>query len=363
MALYTLHVYDTADATTSAAGGFSDNGGYQFVWNTDTITIQPGAQSTPVSVDDFWDATFDDDPAGTQVLAGAQLINGTVWGSGTEIEAEYIVTVQDSLGNDYTLIFVSLADDAYNIQGFVIQGPQPPFGEPLTVVATEDNSMGVYPYAGSTPSCFTPEARIALADGGMIRAGQLRRGQWLALADGGQAPLALVLRCRVRLSARTGGAAAPNPDAAPDLAPDLAPVEIAAGALGAGLPRDRLCLSGQHRLALPGTELAGLVPARALLGLPRVRRRDDLPYVDYIHLVLARHALVLAEGISAESFWPGPVAMAGLPARIATRVRAIMGPDPVPAAPFLGVSQARRALGQLHRRSPTPKAAVRALSL
>lgn len=341
LAIYTLHIYGLSDASTSAGAGFSTIGGSQFVWNTDTITIAPGAQSTPIQVSDFLNSTFDDDAGISQVLSGSQTINGLTWADATMLEAEYVVTLQDTSGGTYKLIFVSFGGDAYNIQGFVVQGPQPPFGQPLTVVGTEDNSVGVYPYAGSTPSCFTPDTRIALADGRLMRAGQLRRGQWLALADGGRAQLALVLRCRVSLAAQAGNAR------------DLAPIDITANALGAGLPQRRLRLSGQHRLALSRPGLAGLVPAGALLGTPGVRRRDDLPWVDYIHLVLARHALLLAEGISAESFWPGPVAMAGLPARLAARVRAIMGPDPEPAGPLWGVSQARRALAR-HRDKPAP---------
>lgn len=87
--------------------------------------------------------------------------------------------------------------------------------------------------------------------------------------------------------------------------PTLRPIEIAPGALGPGRPAGMLRVSSQHALRLVTPDGAPvLVPAAALLGLPDIRRgRDDGP-VEYLHLALDRHALVLAEGAWAETFLP-----------------------------------------------------------
>jgi hypothetical protein len=90
-----------------------------------------------------------------------------------------------------------------------------------------------------------------------------------------------------------------------------------------------------------------LVPAKALTVLPGVSHAHDIAWIDYHHLVLDHHALLLANGLPCESLWPGDMALAGLPARAVRRIHAIMGPDPRPAGRFLTVAKARRGLARV----------------
>lgn len=80
--------------------------------------------------------------------------------------------------------------------------------------------------------------------------------------------------------------------------PALWPVCIRAGALGGGLPRRDLSVSPKHALLLDGI----LVPARALVDGARVIHVPAGGGVEYIHLELARHDVIFAEGAAAESF-------------------------------------------------------------
>ena len=79
------------------------------------------------------------------------------------------------------LQFVSVNNDAYNIEGFVVQGAMPPWNQPLTIVGRSDNTDNVYSYAGSTPVCFAANTLIDTALGPR-RAGALRPGMALRLA-------------------------------------------------------------------------------------------------------------------------------------------------------------------------------------
>ena len=79
------------------------------------------------------------------------------------------------------------------------------------------------------------------------------------------------------------------------------PVRIAAGALGEALPARDLLVSPCHALLVDGV----LAQAGALVNGATVRREAAaaVPEVfTYWHLELADHALVLAEGVPAETF-------------------------------------------------------------
>ncbi len=154
--------------------------------------------------------------------------------------------------------------------------------------------------------CFTPGCRIA-TDKGAVKVEALRVGDRVRVRDGGFAPVRWVGRRRLE---------------AAELAahPELMPVEIAAGALGGGLPRRALVVSPQHRVLFAGSlcellfgEAEVLVPALHLLGHPGVRQ-VEVGLVEYIHFVFDRHEVVKSNGLWTESFQPGDQTMAGLDA-------------------------------------------------
>ena len=77
----------------------------------------------------------------------------------------------------------------------------------------------------------------------------------------------------------------------------VAPVRIAAGAFGAGMPQRDLYLSPDHALFIDGA----LVPVKYLIDGDAIAQipRD---VVEYFHLRLPRHEVVLAEGLPVESY-------------------------------------------------------------
>lgn len=133
------------------------------------------------------------------------------------------------------------------------------------------------------------------------------------------------------------------------------PIRIMAGALGPNRPKNLLVVSPQHRIAvgvdaqLEGRFASpGLVPAKALVGLPGISYLTNRKQIKWCHFACAQHVTVIANGAISESFLPGPMAENILPKDALKAL--IKGADlnaispPQPALPLIRVSPARRAI-------------------
>ncbi|MCK0141534.1 Hint domain-containing protein [Aliiroseovarius sp. F20344] len=102
-------------------------------------------------------------------------------------------------------------------------------------------------------------------------------------------------------------------------APKLCPVRIRAGALGNQLPVRDLLVSRQHRILIKskvaermfGTNEV-LIPAVKLIECSGIDIDDRPRPIEYFHILLDRHEILLANGAPAESLFTGPEAMKSL---------------------------------------------------
>ncbi|MGA5258596.1 Hint domain-containing protein, partial [Methylorubrum aminovorans] len=131
--------------------------------------------------------------------------------------------------------------------------------------------------------CFTPGTRIATPDG-ETAIEDLRPGDSVRLADGAVAIVCWIGRRHLDLRTH------PQPSTAH-------PVRIAAGAFGQGLPVRDLIVSPGHGLYCDGV----LIPAICLVN-DRTITRVAVSSVEYLHVELEQHALLLAEGLPTESY-------------------------------------------------------------
>lgn len=170
--------------------------------------------------------------------------------------------------------------------------------DPLLPPADRDlwiSALHLAPRNAAAPAgviCFLPGTRIATPDG--ARAVEtLEPGDTLTTRDNGAQPL--LWRGETRLSG-----------AELYLHPHLRPLRICTGALAGGRPEADLMVSPGHRLLVEsrgGEEV--LVAAADLEDGRQVRRDFSLSSVRYIHLMLARHEILTANGQPCESFHPG----------------------------------------------------------
>jgi hypothetical protein len=217
---------------------------------------------------------------GDDTLAGGGGDDTLDGGAGLDIAAfsgvldEYTVTLhRDEAG---TATHVTVADSVAGRDGTdtILLGP----GAERTVERLS------FADGGTDVICFMPGTLIA-TPAGEVPVETLQRGDVVLTAEGRAAPVMWMGRqtvCRRFADPLR-----------------VLPIRIAAGALGEELPRRDLLISPDHALLLDGV----LVHAGALVNGITVRRETDAPERwTYWHVELADHALVLAEGVPAETF-------------------------------------------------------------
>ncbi len=114
--------------------------------------------------------------------------------------------------------------------------------------------------------------------------------------------------------------------------PKLRPIKIAAQSIDAQTPAQDLLLSSEHRILLKSPQIELLfgtdeafAPLKAITNgndIAQCQPRHDL---SYYHVLFQNHEIVLAEGLWVESFFPGKMALASLPAKKQAQIRGLLG--------------------------------------
>jgi hypothetical protein len=184
-----------------------------------------------------------------------------------------------------------------------------------TALVNSPQVAAVFDAHNSDVHCFAQETRIATRRG-EVAVEDLMIGDEAVLANGGGAQVIWVGHRRVDLAYHD----------APD---DVRPVRIRANAIDNGMPRRDLLVSPDHALFIDGA----LFIARLLVNGASIVIDTSFRQVTYFHVELDRHAVILAEGLPAESYLD-----TGNRAPVENG-RAILLPDPSMAN---AIAQARR---------------------
>ena len=78
----------------------------------------------------------------------------------------------------------------------------------------------------------------------------------------------------------------------------MAPIRIQRGAFADNMPHTDLLVSPDHAIFVDGR----LICARQLINGTTIRQEKDWTSVEYFHVELDAHAILLAEGLPAESY-------------------------------------------------------------
>ncbi len=248
----------TLDAGTLdlAANGAAGSGAVTFS-NTTNNVLAIGSADQPASGTAFANTLDNFAGAATLDLQGLAFVSGST--SATVVNSNTLQVTNGTTTLDFKLTGTVAA--SYNVG-------DPPGG---TLISAD-------------PVCFLAGTRIA-TPAGAVPVERLRAGDPVCLADGGSAPVRWVGHSTVaaRFADRLR----------------VFPVRIRAGALGPNLPHRDLLLSPGHAVRIGEI----LVHASALVNFTTILREAAMPerFV-YWHVELDSHALLLAEGVAAESF-------------------------------------------------------------
>ncbi len=253
------------DVIDGGAGGDSVDGGT----GNDTITARQDDTLTGGDGDDLFILT---DPVGEP---GAGTIS-IVGGEGDETDGDTLqLTSEISLAD---ITFTNLDDNAGGLSGNFTMSDG--------TVVTFDEIENII--------CFTPGANI-LTNQGERAVETLAVGDMVVTRDHGLRPIRWIGKRTVRGHG------------------DFAPVSVNSTVVGGG--RKPLLVSPQHRILFTGYraellfgESEVLVPAKHLIdGRDVIQHAQD--EVTYIHIMFDRHEVIYAEGIAAESFYAGDIAL------------------------------------------------------
>jgi len=341
MPSYSVWILGAQHVAISGGGslsGITQGDGSHLVGRTLTLTA-PAWQETPLTDNDGF---FDDNDTGAttgQRLEAPVTIGATTFATGTAVEAEYRLTLEDpSTGQTWQVIGYNLNNSSPSyatVEALAFIGPPagwPPVGTPLQVIAAFEGpgSAGqpAQAYDGLvSPPCFTAGTLIDTPRGPRP-VGALGPGELINTRDAGPQPL--------RGLARTPVSAAQM-----RRAPAFRPVLVRRGAFGPDLPRRDMLVSQQHRFLFDGPRaelLFGaaevLVAAVHLVDGTRVRRLCPDNGITYLHLVFDAHQIVRSDGVDSESFLVGADTLRHAPPALAAELRALVpGAAARPARP------------------------------
>ncbi len=253
----TLYV---ADGGNPKEGGLGDGGLQKWTYNgtkwTLAYTLSAGLGLVP-----------DTASSGTTGLIGltGNVVDNTV----------YLYATNSTLGDLDPTYLYGITDSLSSTTGA---------GESFTTLVTAAADTNIRGVAFAPAPCYCPGTLI-LTDRGEMPVEALAIGDRVITVAGAAEPIVWIGRRSYAGRFITGRT-------------DLLPIVIQAGALGGGLPRRDLRVSPLHAMFFDGV----LVPAGQLTNGSTIYQDMQCRRVEYIHVELAAHDVIWAEGAASESF-------------------------------------------------------------
>ncbi len=255
---------DVAGGTLNLGGGSLTGSGSLSIVGTAVLNLlTPTAYTVPVVYSGVGGTLRLQAPSAQQGT-----IRGLVIGDTIDVPGAVYPTASGPTYDGSQLSFFGHVYDVGSVNGAFAAQPDSTGGTQLVVVA-----------------CFRAGTRILTAAGERA-VESLREGDLVAtLQGGGLRPVRWVGRTRIDLDRH------PQPEKA-------APIRVQADAFGPGMPHRDLFLSGDHAVFTGDA----LIPVQLLVNGLTIARQPASGVVEYFHVELSAHSVLLAEGLPAESY-------------------------------------------------------------
>lgn len=274
--------------------------------------------------DDYLDGDFTSDEVGSDANQTAIIndMDGNEIASG-QVYSELYFDIQNPSGETFYL-------DVIEINGFFvgfIASPPLETGVSYNEIRSrdvrsdeEDHDFGdsrlTYSALGSVP-CFH-QGTTLMTDEGPQPVDWIRPGDRVLTKDHGFQPV--IWSNRTVIS-----------KAHLKFAQCLRPVKIAAQSVNGEIPKNDLLLSPDHRILLKSPMIQMLFGHEEVFTAIKTVTNGDtvaqtLPdhAISYFHILFEQHEVILAEGLWVESFFPGKMALAALPAKMQAQIRGLL---------------------------------------
>jgi hypothetical protein len=284
---YNLATSTNVDAQSLSDGTYTirlaDNGPRRFSLTTQTLTIDHTAPAAPAIT-----TVTDNVAPGTGVVPSGASTNDTTPTVTSTAVVDDIVTIYSgntqlgtsTEGDDGTSTFTtptlpptgafSFTATATDLAGNV-SSPSGPY-----MIVEDPNAI-----------CYVAGTHILTASGEQRIETLVPGDPVLTFTDDGLMPRPVIWLGRRQINL----AAHPRPEMA-------APICISRGAIADNVPHHDLLVSPDHAIFIDGK----LICARQLINGTTIRQQIGLTSVEYIHVELDAHSIVLAEGLTSESF-------------------------------------------------------------
>jgi hypothetical protein len=205
---------------------------------------------------------------------------------GADANTGETVTIDSAGPNPSVTIDGTVQQINADLQGLTYNSPDGTADDSIGISATDGPVTTATYLIGNiaTVPCYCAGTRIATLRG-EVAVEQLAIGDAVLVASGGHAPVRWIGHRRIDPVAH------PEPEA-------VLPIRIMRGAVADNIPARDLLVSPDHAVFLDGL----LIQARQLVNHASIVRETSRTPIDYYHVQLDGHAVLYAEGLTAESY-------------------------------------------------------------
>lgn len=303
---YTLSLIQYSDMTQTSGSTLSSK-----TTQSTSGSFSVDSNATPLNIvitDD--DSVFEDgfiETGAPQVLANDVVINGTNYLAGSVVELEFQVST--TTGERFSYIRIDGRNVGIGSGGGAL--PQP--GSSYTISDSHDGQRAAY----DGLACYA-EGTLIDTPNGVVAIETLSAGDLVLTKDNSVQKIRWVRQHHQMLES---------------VSSDEKPVLIQKGALGGGRPTQNLIVSPQHRILVGGSGQLDaffptecFVPAKALVGLPRIRHMAGKQKVLWCHFACDKHEVINANGCLSETMLLGPMVLKALSRKEYSEVFREFGP-------------------------------------